>query len=43
VTPLILPDDGFDLYLPEFKYSDAAETETLATSTSVRASTLVEE
>jgi len=37
---LILPEDGFDLVLPELKYSDAAEAEAFAAA---RASVLIEE
>lgn len=30
-TPIMLPDDGFDLVLPELKYTDAVEADTIAT------------
>jgi len=39
VTPILLPDDGFDLVLPELKSSDAAENDMMG----ARASTLLEE
>ena len=38
-TPILLPDDGFDLVLPELKYTDVMEGDTLA----ARASALIEE
>ncbi len=39
VTPIMLPDDGFDLVLPELKFSDAAENDAIG----ARASALLEE
>ena len=39
VQPIMLPDDGFDLVLPELKYSDTAEGEAIG----VRTSGLLEE